>query len=354
MSAKHDALVLKHEPRERVYYFYIIYLSTMSVLRKKIFKIGRTWNVLKRFGGYPKGSVLLYLCRVKDAYHVESEMIKLFKTHFMHEIKYGNEFFGGNINLMIACAEKMIDQMDQKMDNDSDDNFASVRECYKKHLKFNLIDDDDEIDGETKEIIYDDVNEDDCIGDKQEKEDHQGGTNNTNTDDGEVDEVNELIDEVKNKTNKSKKYERILNGTQFICKKCKKDFATKENLNYHTTKNVCKNKNIKCDVCPSSFTTKRSLYRHKRIACKVRNADSLLNNACEKITKLKNENAELARELIECNKINERQEDVFALNLLKAKHENAKLKNKVIQNKCKTVKIVRKKNNKTLISNEES
>jgi hypothetical protein len=139
---------------ERYYYFYLICLRTHINTKNKVFKLGRTLDVYGRFRGYPKGSVLLYLCRVKDAYHVECEMIKIFTNRFTRKLNIGLEYFKGDINELIQCATNVIDHMNQKVD--TDDNFRSVRNKYKNYLKFKL-DDNDEIVEEEYEFIFNTV-----------------------------------------------------------------------------------------------------------------------------------------------------------------------------------------------------
>jgi len=124
--------------KERYYYFYLILLRSMVDDGELIFKLGRTWDIFGRFKSYPKGSILLYLCRVKDGYYVEYEMIKIFKKKFKQKREYGLEFFDGNINKMIECTNNVIEHMNQKIDS----NFADVRNFYKNYLKFKLTDDD--------------------------------------------------------------------------------------------------------------------------------------------------------------------------------------------------------------------
>lgn len=133
----------------RYYYFYLICLRTHIDSKIKVFKLGRSWSIKSRFNGYPKNSILLYLCRVKDGYHVEHEMIKVFKHNFILEKDLGNEFFKGNINDMIKCATNVIEYMNQKIDDD----FSPIRTKYKNRLKFHL-NDEDEINDEDYEFIF--------------------------------------------------------------------------------------------------------------------------------------------------------------------------------------------------------
>jgi len=141
---------------ERHYYFYLICLRNFIGSANKVFKLGRTSDVCKRFMAYPKGSVLLYLCRVKDGYHVEYEMIKMFVKMFNRKLDLGLEYFKGNIVDLIKCADSVIDFMGQRMADD----FLSIRARYQNHLKFKL-NFDDVIDIEDYEFIFNTVDPED-------------------------------------------------------------------------------------------------------------------------------------------------------------------------------------------------
>src|SRR5579872_3357815 len=146
--------------QERYYYFYLICLRKHIDTQNKVFKLGRSWRVNGRFKGYPKDSVLLYLCRVKDAYHVEHEMIKVFNHKFTLAKEIGYEYFRGNINDMIQCASSVIEYMNQKLDDD----FSSIRVNYKKRLKFKL-DEQDEINNDDYEFIFKTIDKEDINND---------------------------------------------------------------------------------------------------------------------------------------------------------------------------------------------
>jgi hypothetical protein len=144
---------------ERHYYFYLICLRTHIDSKNKVFKLGRTYSVHKRFfTDYPKNSILLYLCKVKDAYHVEWEMIKIFTKLFTRKLDLGNEYFKGNISDLIKCATYVINHMNQKID--VDDNFISIRNKYKHRLHFKL-NNEDHIDDNDNEFIFNTVDDED-------------------------------------------------------------------------------------------------------------------------------------------------------------------------------------------------
>jgi len=128
--------ILNLDIPERHYYIYLIYLTKFGKSEKKIFKFGRTHNVLTRFfSGYCKNSTLVFLCKVKDCHHVENEIFKLFKTKFEQQTQIGREYFMGDGKTMIDFIIQIIDHMDQRMD---DMMLDEIKNEYMNHLKFNL------------------------------------------------------------------------------------------------------------------------------------------------------------------------------------------------------------------------
>lgn len=116
-------------------YVYLIYLAKFGKSKKKIFKFGKTHNVLQRFRGYSKNSTLVFLCRVKDCHHVEDEIHKIFKMYFEHQGDRGREYFMGDGKTMIDYINQIIDHMGQRVD---DELIDKVKHGYRNHLKFNL------------------------------------------------------------------------------------------------------------------------------------------------------------------------------------------------------------------------
>jgi hypothetical protein len=75
-------------------------------LQEPTYKIGRTSrNMKQRFRGYPKGSELIVSFEVKNSRQVEKELICMFKVKFIQKVDYGDEYFNGNVNDMLAIME---------------------------------------------------------------------------------------------------------------------------------------------------------------------------------------------------------------------------------------------------------
>jgi hypothetical protein len=78
-------------------YVYLIYVREFLMRNEPVYKIGKTTQVgLTRFGGYPKGSVLLYLQSCVDCTQAEREIMALFKSKYEQCTEYGTEYFRGD------------------------------------------------------------------------------------------------------------------------------------------------------------------------------------------------------------------------------------------------------------------
>lgn len=129
--------ILKLDIPERHNNIYLLYPTNNAIMGQKIYKYGRTYDCLERFRGYQKNSTLLFFCRVKDCYHVETEILNLFKKHFTRKHDIGREYFEGDPKLMINYINQIIDHMDQRLDNTMLDEIKNV---YATHLKFAIYD----------------------------------------------------------------------------------------------------------------------------------------------------------------------------------------------------------------------
>lgn len=79
---------------------YIYLLHPFEFINNDIYKIGKTKQEnLKRFGNYPKGSVLLYQTICINCDITEKEILKLFKNKY--KLVKGYEYFKGDYNEMI-------------------------------------------------------------------------------------------------------------------------------------------------------------------------------------------------------------------------------------------------------------
>lgn len=118
-----------------LHYVYIICRKDHVEQNKQIFKIGSTHNMFSRLSSlkkYPKGSILFYLCRVKDSVFVETLITEVFLSYF--RLENNKRYFNGDIATMIKYADKVINQTDQRIDFDMSE---IIRE-YEDHLRFNV------------------------------------------------------------------------------------------------------------------------------------------------------------------------------------------------------------------------
>ena len=83
-------------------YNYIIREREFIRMNEEVYKVGKCEDISKRFKQYPKGSELVKYATVKDRHMSESLMIDNFKKHFKHRKDIGNEYFEGDISLILC------------------------------------------------------------------------------------------------------------------------------------------------------------------------------------------------------------------------------------------------------------
>jgi hypothetical protein len=127
---------LKFNISKRYNYIYLIYSSTIGITGKRIYKYGKTYNIMSRFHQYPIDSTVIFLCRVVDCHYVEDEIYKLFLRYFKQNKEYGKEYFtASNVEEMINYMNQLIDFMRQRVD---DDNTKKIINGYKNVINFRI------------------------------------------------------------------------------------------------------------------------------------------------------------------------------------------------------------------------
>lgn len=83
----------------------------------------------------------------------------------------------------------------------------------------------------------------------------------------------------------------------YICEKCSKEFTRRENLEYHISKNACKNRGYSCKSCNKTFSSKSSMYRHNRENCIIKKQhDAAKIEIFDRLIKLEENNKRLEEE----------------------------------------------------------
>jgi hypothetical protein len=76
--------------------------------KKDVFKIGRTLNIQRRKGEYPKGTLQCHSSVCSDCIEMETEMLKAFKKRFRHQTEDGKEYFRGDFVEMRNLFNKVL------------------------------------------------------------------------------------------------------------------------------------------------------------------------------------------------------------------------------------------------------
>ena len=88
---------------------YIYLLITREFISQKlsVFKFGFTSNIIKRFNSYPKGSLLILSHFVREAYGLETTILKALRETFIQRKDFGREYFEGDIDNIIAMIYRL-------------------------------------------------------------------------------------------------------------------------------------------------------------------------------------------------------------------------------------------------------
>lgn len=90
-------------------YIYIIKDRTSVELNKNIYKIGKTkQDNLNRFKGYPKGFKIVFIIACSNCDLIEKNLINMFKQKYIQIKEYGNEYFQGNVEMMIKDIVSLV------------------------------------------------------------------------------------------------------------------------------------------------------------------------------------------------------------------------------------------------------
>ena len=75
---------------------YLIHIREFIITNKNIFKLGRSHNIDKRMGRYPKGSSIIAQLECCNSVQCEKELLVIFKSKFKQNKYYGIEYFEGD------------------------------------------------------------------------------------------------------------------------------------------------------------------------------------------------------------------------------------------------------------------
>lgn len=89
---------------------YIIHEREFLHTESDIYKIGRTTNIYRRNCQYPKNCSICFSRQTENVVIDEKNLINLFKSYFINKTEYGDDYFEGNIDLMIKIINDYLDE----------------------------------------------------------------------------------------------------------------------------------------------------------------------------------------------------------------------------------------------------
>jgi hypothetical protein len=136
-------------------YLYLLHYNNCN--HNNVFKIGKTINLKQRFNNYNKDYTVIYYFYSSNCHHIETEILKRFKSKFKQCKEFGNEYFKGDCKeMMDIYYEISHNDIFKLVDNYIKDNvsnnsniinddcikceycnkkFALLRTLHKHHLK---------------------------------------------------------------------------------------------------------------------------------------------------------------------------------------------------------------------------
>lgn len=97
-------------------YVYLMQHPEFIRMKEKIYKVGRTSDIVQRKNQYPKGTIVLFFWRCDDGHLLEKLSKKSFNEHPEITLHSGSEMFAGNVMLMKKIINDLHDTLHAKVE----------------------------------------------------------------------------------------------------------------------------------------------------------------------------------------------------------------------------------------------
>jgi hypothetical protein len=124
-------------------YIYILIEREFIKTGEPIYKIGKTKQEnMKRFKQYPKGSILIEQIMCQNCDIMETDIMNIFKTKYIHRTDIGREYFQGDMKNMIYTIHTIWQTYDAPtMDIEEEPNeIFSIDKWLNLVKKYNVYD----------------------------------------------------------------------------------------------------------------------------------------------------------------------------------------------------------------------
>lgn len=88
---------------------YIFYTRACKNIDEPVYKIGKSYNYLKRAEGYDKGGDMIFVVNVSNRHTCENLIKKAFSVEFKQRKDYGAEYFEGDIFEMVMVMKDILE-----------------------------------------------------------------------------------------------------------------------------------------------------------------------------------------------------------------------------------------------------
>lgn len=80
---------------------YLIHTRELVILKKEIYKIGRSHDMNNRMIQYPRDSQVMFMFACENSILCEQLLLTIFRSKFIQAKYYGSEYFEGSVDVMI-------------------------------------------------------------------------------------------------------------------------------------------------------------------------------------------------------------------------------------------------------------
>lgn len=84
-------------------HIYIFQEREFITLNQPIYKIGKTRDVIQRYGQYPKGTKVMFCVEVDKVLESEGKLITMLREKFINRKDIGREYFEANKEAFLKC-----------------------------------------------------------------------------------------------------------------------------------------------------------------------------------------------------------------------------------------------------------
>ena len=119
-------------------HLYIVKIREFVKSGEDVYKVGRTFDIIKRFNSYPKGSKLLFIIPSDDPLKHENKLLEKLRNECKNRTDIGKEYFQIEISNLIKIMMSCVFTNNKYKENytQTQENFEEYKEYKNPFEKF--------------------------------------------------------------------------------------------------------------------------------------------------------------------------------------------------------------------------